>query len=149
MGFILLLKTLYDVVAHIIENETILMCCTGMLNIFNIIYVHNICTVKTYLYLTLDSTQLIIFFFQMVHADKTTGELHRVQFGHWVSRHCPRLLVGLREWTKSLLLPQKQETEEQSSKSGAYFQRRVHFFCTCNFGGCVATLSLSFFRDRE
>lgn len=58
-------------------------------------------------------------FLQMVHADKTTGELHCVQFGHWVTRHCPRLLVGLREWTKSLLLPQKQETEEQSSELGA------------------------------
>ena len=56
----------------------------------------------------------------MVHADKATGELHRTQFGHWVARHCPRLLVGLREWTKSLLLPQKQQpdasqgTEEQT-----------------------------------
>ena len=48
----------------------------------------------------------------MVHADKATGELHRAQFGHWAGRHCPRLLVGLREWTKSLLLPPK-DTEEQ------------------------------------
>ena len=45
----------------------------------------------------------------MVHADKATGELHRSQFGHWAGRHCPRLLVGLREWTKSLLMPQKEE----------------------------------------
>ena len=56
-------------------------------------------------------------YLQMVHADKTTGELHRVQFGHWVSRHCPRLLVGLQEWTKSLLLPQSQETGDLSSES--------------------------------
>ena len=59
----------------------------------------------------------VLLFLQMVHADKSTGELHRVQFGHWVTRHCPRLLVGLREWTKSLLFPQNQETEEQSSEA--------------------------------
>ena len=48
----------------------------------------------------------------MVHTDKATGELHRTQFGHWAGRHCPQLLVGLREWTKSLLLPTR-DAEEQ------------------------------------
>ena len=52
----------------------------------------------------------------MVHADKASGELHRVQFGHWVGRHCPRLLIGLREWTKSLLLPQSSETSGQRTE---------------------------------
>ena len=50
----------------------------------------------------------------MVHADKESGELHRTQFGHWAGRHCPRLLVGLREWTKSLLLPPR-DTEQQAT----------------------------------
>lgn len=52
---------------------------------------------------------------QMVHADRTSGELHRAQFGHWAGRHCPRLLIGLREWTKSLLFPQKDEAGEQAT----------------------------------
>ena len=58
----------------------------------------------------------------MVHADKATGELHRSQFGHWVARHCPRLLEGIRQWTKSLLLPQEDashKTEEQGATTEA------------------------------
>ena len=45
---------------------------------------------------------------QMLHVDKTSGLLHKSQFSHWVSKRCPRLLEGIRQWTKSLLLPQRE-----------------------------------------
>ena len=57
--------------------------------------------------------------FQMLLADKTTGQLHTMQFDVWVSEHCPELLEGIRHWILSLLREHPQQQTGETNQAVA------------------------------
>ena len=71
--------------------------------------------------------------FQMLLADKTTGQLHTMQFDVWVSEHCPELLEGIRHWILSLLRehPQQQTGETNQAVAMATADVSKHRVAEC------------------
>ena len=63
----------------------------------------------------------------MLLGDKSSGELHKTQFAHWVSLHCPRLLEGVRQWTLSLLRPHATHSSELSPSNAATAAASVRY----------------------